>query len=57
MVSLDKLENVEHARNLFELKPWTSLIKTITHPMITQFLRTPMKIAVKPRRADAARPE
>jgi hypothetical protein len=35
MVSLENLENVEHAKNLFELKPWTSVIKTITHPMIT----------------------
>jgi hypothetical protein len=35
MVSLEKLQNVEHAKNIFELKPWTSLIKTITHPMIT----------------------
>jgi hypothetical protein len=35
MVSLEKLENVAHAPNLFELKPWTSVIKTITHPMIT----------------------
>jgi hypothetical protein len=35
MVSLEKLKNVEHAKNVFELKPWTSVIKTITHPMIT----------------------
>ena len=35
MVSLEKLENVAHAPNLFELKPWTSVIKTITRPMIT----------------------
>jgi hypothetical protein len=35
MVSLEKLENVEQAKNLFELKPWTSVIKTITNPMIT----------------------
>lgn len=35
MVSLEELKNVEHARNLIELKPWTSVIKTITHPMIT----------------------
>jgi hypothetical protein len=35
MVSLEKLKNVEHMKNVFELKPWTSVIKTITHPMIT----------------------
>ena len=35
MVGLDKLENVEHAKNLFELKPWQSVFKSITSPMIT----------------------
>lgn len=35
MASLEELQNVEHGKNVFELKPWTSVIKTITHPMIT----------------------
>ncbi len=35
MVSLDKLKNVVRQGNIVELKPWTSVIKTITHPMIT----------------------
>ena len=35
MVSLEQLKNVEHAKNLIELKPWKSVISTITAPMIT----------------------
>ena len=35
MVSLGKLENVRHESNLIELKPWKSMHKSITLPMIT----------------------
>ena len=35
MVSFNKLENLQHGPTLVELKPWRSVIKTITAPMIT----------------------
>ncbi len=35
MVSFDKLKNELHGPNLVELKPWRSVIPTITTPMIT----------------------
>lgn len=35
MVSLEKLKNVKHTKNLIELKPWKSVHDTITSPMIT----------------------
>jgi hypothetical protein len=35
MVGLKKLENVRHESNIVELKPWQSMHKSITLPMIT----------------------
>ena len=35
MVGLKKLENVRHESNIMELKPWKSMHKSITMPMIT----------------------
>src|SRR3990172_1322536 len=35
MVSLNKLENVRRESNIIELKPWKSMHKSITLPMIT----------------------
>lgn len=35
MVKLAKLENLRHESNLVELKPWQSIHKSITLPMIT----------------------
>jgi hypothetical protein len=35
MPGLENLKNVKHGKNIFELKPWRSLIPTITNPMIT----------------------
>jgi hypothetical protein len=35
MVSLEELKNVRHESNIVELKPWQSVISTITAPMIT----------------------
>jgi hypothetical protein len=35
MVSLEQLKNVLHGSNIVELKPWRSIHKSITMPMIT----------------------
>jgi len=35
MTSLKELKNVRHGKNIIELKPWKSIHKTITLPMIT----------------------
>ena len=35
MVGLKKLQNVRHESNIVELKPWQSMHKSITMPMIT----------------------
>ena len=35
MVGLDKLANLRHESNIVELKPWKSMHKSITLPMIT----------------------
>jgi hypothetical protein len=35
MAGLEQLKNLRHESNLVELKPWTSMHKSITMPMIT----------------------
>ena len=35
MADMPIIKNVKRAENVFELKPWKSIHKTITKPMVT----------------------